>query len=186
MTMLIAGLILWTVVHFIPSLAAGIKLKWRDRLGDNGYAGSFAILIVTALLLIVFGWRSTVPSHLYSLPAFTHTLALLLMVAAFVLFGAAKHPTRIKQLVRHPQLSSVVVWSVAHLLLNGDSRSVLLFSWMGVWAVLEMLAINKRDGAWQKPAVPSWAVEVRGWLISLIIFAVVVALHPYLAGVAVH
>ena len=185
MSLLVAGLLLWSIVHFVPSKGATIKLKLLDSLGENGYKGLFTFLILSALALIVFGWRSSVPAHLYTLPDIVRPIAMVLMAVAFLLFGAAKQSTRIKQFVRHPQLMSVVVWSGAHLLLNGDTRSVLLFGWLGAWAVFEIIAINKREGEWVKPEIPAIGKEVQWLVVSSVIFAVVIIAHPYLAGVAI-
>lgn len=185
MSLLIAGLVLWTVVHFLPSKGMSLKQKLLDSLGEKGYMGVFTILILVALVLIVFGWRSSVPTHLYILPEIARPIALLLMVCAFLLFGAARQSTRIKQFIRHPQLSSVIVWSIAHLLLNGDSRSLVLFGWLGMWALLEILAINKREGDWVKAEIPPVAKEAQWLVISFLIFTTVAFAHPYLAGVAV-
>ena len=110
---------------------------------------------------------------------------MLLILVAFILFGASNYPTRIKQLIRHPQLTGVIVWAFAHLLLNGDSRSVLLFGSLGAWAVLEIIFINKREGEWVKQPPPGWAREIRGLVISLVVFVVVVMLHPYMTGVSI-
>ncbi len=185
MTLLIAGLLLWTVVHFTPSIGVSVKRKWIDLMGQKGYAASFSLLIVLSLVLIVLGWKSTTPTFLYALPAATKPIALLLLVVAFFLFAAARLPTRIKRLVRHPQLSSVIVWSSAHLLLNGDSRSVVLFSWLGIWALLEIIFINKREGKWVKPDAPSWKQEIIWGLVSLAIIIVAVLAHPYISGMPI-
>jgi uncharacterized membrane protein len=155
-------------------------------MGEKGYKISFSLIVVLSLALIVFGWRSVSPATLYSLPEFTRPVAMLMMVAAFILFGAAHHVTRIKQFFRHPQLASVIVWSTAHLLVNGDSRSVVLFGGMLIWAVLEIIAINRRDGSWVKADIPSWSVEIKGTVISLVIFIVAALAHPFIAGVALH
>ena len=40
---------------------------------------------------------------------------------------------------------------MSHLLANGDGRSIVLFGGLGLWAVVAIVAINRRDGAWQKP-----------------------------------
>ena len=185
MEMLILGLAIWSIVHFIPSLAQPLKFKWQAALGEKGYKASFAIIVVISLLLIVFGWRSSTPEYLYSLPTFTKHIAMLMMVFAFILFGAAKYQTRIKRFIRHPQLTSIIVWASAHLMLNGDSRSVVLFSTMGIWAILEIILINKREAAWNKPATPSIGLELRGLAISIVMLIVVVMLHPYIAGVSI-
>jgi len=101
-----------------------------------------------------------------------------------MLFGAAHQPTRIKRVVRHPQLTGMLVWSVSHLLSNGDSRSLILFGGLGLWVLIEMLLINRRDGTWQKPHGPTPSIEARGIVISTVIFFVLVFLHPYFAGIS--
>ena len=185
MELLIAGLLIWSLVHLIPSLAAPFKSKLIAQLGEKAYKLLFAVLMFTALALIIFGWRNTVPAHLYQLPGFTRHISMLLVLLAFILFGASNYPTRIKQFIRHPQLTAVVVWAFAHLVLNGDSRSVLLFGGMGLWATLEIIIINRREGEWLKQPVPGWAREIRGLVISLVVFVVVVMLHPYMTGVSI-
>ena len=185
MEMLISGLLIWSVVHLIPSLTPTVKQKWIKQLGETGYKLSFAALMLCSLALIIFGWRSSVPSLLYTLPPFTRHFAMLLVLLAFILFGASNYPTRIKNFIRHPQLTGVLVWATAHLIINGDSRSLVLFGWMGAWAVLEIIFINRRDGEWIKPSPPGWAREIRGLVISLVVFAVVVMAHPDIAGVPI-
>lgn len=135
--------------------------------------------------MIVVGWRSITPEFLYLLPPFTRPIAMLLILAAFILFGAAKAPTRIKQYIRHPQLMSVVLWATAHLMLNGDSRAVILFGTLGIWAILEMVFINNRDGEWVKPSIPGWGAELKLLAIGVVMYVVVIFLHPYIAGVPV-
>ena len=185
MRLLIAGLLIWYLVHFTPSLAAPLRHKLITQLGEKGYKLLFAVLMFASLALIIFGWRSTVSSHLYQLPGFTRHIGMLLVLIAFILFGASNYPTRIKQFIRHPQLTAVIVWAFAHLMLNGDSRSILLFGGMGLWAILEIIFINRRDGEWVKPPVAGWAREIRGLAISLVVVVVVVMLHPYMTGVAI-
>lgn len=184
MEILLMGLLLWSVTHLLPSLAPAIKRKWIIKLGENGYKGLFSVLIVFSIVLIVMGWRNVEPSHLYSLPASVRLLALLLLFMAFVLFSAANLATRIKRFIRHPQLTCIILWSIAHLLVNGDSRSIVLFGWMGIWAVVEIIFINRRDGEWIKEVVPPLAAEFKLLLISAVVFFVVVFMHPYIAGVA--
>ena len=185
MKLMWAGLGLWVVVHLIPSMAPGVRQKWQGAMGEKGYMASFALLIVLSLVLIVFGWRSTVPEPVYAVVPGLHGVAITLLVLGFILFGAAQQPTRIKRLIRHPQLTGLIAWSVAHLMLNGDSRSVTLFGVLGVWAVVSIVTINRRDGEWVKPEAPSWGREVVGLVISLAIFALFVFIHPYIAGVPV-
>ncbi len=185
MILLIAGVLLWAAVHLIPTLARPTRQMMIDRLGENGYKGVFSLLTVGAILLIVFGWRSVEqPAYLYHLPLWTRHLGMLLVLAAFLLFGSSQQPTRINRVVRHPQLTGVVLWAAAHLMMNGDSRSLVLFGGLGLWAIAEMVLINRREGAWLKPEVEGWGREVRVAAISLAIFAAAFFAHPWLAGVS--
>ena len=185
MELLISGLLIWSMVHFIPSLAPAAKLKLTGLLSETGYKLTFTVLIIVSLALIIFGWRSSTPSQLYVLPGVVRHVAVVLILLAFVLFTAAQFPTRIKNYIRHPQLTGVAVWALAHLLLNGDSRSVFLFGGLGVWAVLEIILINRRDREWTKKSPPGWTGELKLIAISIVTFIVVVMVHPYIAGVPI-
>ena len=185
MEILAFGIILWSLVHFVPSLAQPVKKRCINLVGENGYKLSFTVIVIISLGMIVYGWRHTTPTLVYSLPLWVKPISLMLMVVAFVLFGAANYQTRIKTLIRHPQLISIIVWSIAHLLVNGDNRSIVLFGGMGIWAVLEIIAINRRDGVWIKQTTPGWPQEFKGLSISLIIFVIAVVVHPYIAGVSI-
>ncbi|MBS1269649.1 MAG: hypothetical protein MAG794_00600 [Gammaproteobacteria bacterium] len=186
MKMLLAGLLLWSLVHFVPSLLIPVKRVWKNALGSGGYKITFALIVVASVVLMVIGWRQSTPQLLYSLPPAAKTVSILLMVVAFVLLGAANHPSRIKSYLRHPQLTSVVIWSIAHLLINGDSRSLLLFGGLGIWALVEVVLINRREGPWKKPQPPGWKKDLISLMIAVVMLVVVVFIHPYIAGVPVH
>lgn len=185
MELMVAGLLVWYVVHLAPSAAPALRQKMVGRLGEKPYKGIAALLLLGSVALIVFGWRGTVPSFFYQLPPFTRHLGMLLVLIAFIIFGSSNYPSRIKQYVRHPQLTGVSVWAFAHLVMNGDSRSVLLFGSMLVWAVLSIVLINRRDGEWIKQEVPGWGREIRGLVISLVVFVVFLFLHRYFTGIAI-
>lgn len=182
MLMLALGLLLFAAVHLVPSLAPGARERWRDRLGTNGYQGVFSLLLLAALALIIVGWRGATPAYLYAPVAGLRGPALALLAFAFLLFTLGKRPSRLRRLIRHPQLTGVSLWGVAHLLLNGDSRALLLFGGMTVWALVEIIAINRRDGVWIKGAVPGWGGELRSVLVAAVVVAVVIAIHPWLSG----
>ena len=184
MIWLVLGVALWSSVHFVPSIGQALKARLIENFGETGYKIGFSLVVVASIVMMVIGWRSTDPSALYLPPVWTGPVASVMMIVAFILFGAAKHPTRIKQFIRHPQLTGLVVWAVAHLISNGDSRSVILFGGLGLWALIEIPLINARDGKWVKPEVPSIGTELKGLAISLAIFAAALFLHPYFAGVS--
>lgn len=185
MALLILGLVLFAGVHFIPSLAPGVKASAMARLGEGGYKGIFSLLLLSALALIVFGWRGTTPSLWYLPPPALHVPALLLVALGVIVMGAANRNSRLRLVLRHPQLTGVAMWGIAHLMVNGENRSVLLFGTLTLWAIAEMFAINRRDGVWIKEAPPGWGSEIVTLVIGLVVVGVLVAIHPWIAGVPV-
>jgi uncharacterized membrane protein len=149
------------------------------------YQSIFALCILSGLLLIIFGWRNAIGTQIYAASMALREPAMLLVVVGFILMAAANFPaTRIKRLIRHPQLSGVLLWAIAHLLMNGDSRSLLLFSTIGLWALVSMLTINHRDGVWVRPEPPAgWLTEVFIVGAGTAVAVLAVYFHEYLAGV---
>ncbi|MBT4520926.1 MAG: NnrU protein [Halieaceae bacterium] len=185
MTLLIIGLIMFACVHLIPSMAPAIKARWRGRLGEGGYKGSFALLLLASFGLMISGWRSIDPGLLYLPIEALRLPALGLIVIGFILMVTASRNSRLLQWVRHPQLTGVLLWALAHLMLNGDDRSTLLFGCMAIWSVLEIFAINRRDGVWIKGSIPGISAEIVTLIIGVVIVAITMAIHPYIAGVKV-
>ncbi len=183
MLLMITGLAVWSYLHFMPALAGAYRARLISSWGENQYKAVFSLLLVASILAIIFGWRSTVPVLVYAPPEWGSSVAKLLIFIAFILFAAASVKTNIKRLVRHPQLSGMVIWSIAHLLANGDSRSMVLFGALGLWAVAEKILINRRDGIWVKPAPATIKSELLVAVIGTVMFVVFFLLHPYLSGV---
>ncbi len=184
MTMLILGLALWIGVHLFPSVLPAARAGLIERLGEGPYKGLFALDLVIAILLMVFGWRSAMPEYWYAAPlAGTPMVTFALVLIAFVLMGAANAPTNLKRRLRHPMLTGVIVWAVAHLLANGDSRSVVLFGGLAIWAVISIFTINARDGEWEKPDPVPGSKDIVLVAIGAALTAVVAFFHEYLSGV---
>ncbi|MBT5072473.1 MAG: NnrU family protein [Kordiimonadaceae bacterium] len=184
MDMLLAGLFLWAGVHYIPGLMPNVKEKLVATLG-GAYRPVFALAIISSILLIVFGWKSTSPEFIYEPLSDASQVTGVLMIICFYLLGAANGPSNAKRFIRHPMLSGVIVWGGAHLLANGDSRSVILFGGMIIWATTEILVINKREGAYEKPEPVPMNKDIIKLLVAIVIYGVVVFAHPYIAGVPV-
>jgi uncharacterized membrane protein len=152
MNKLALGILLWSFTHFIPSLFAGPRRKLVERFGESAYKGLFLLLMVLAIYLVIAGWKAAVPETVYLPPAWGRHATALLVLLGFILFFAPYPPNNIKRLLRHPQLTGVVLWGAGHLLANGEARSILLFGGFAAWAVAEILLINRRDRVWNRPA----------------------------------
>ena len=105
------------------------------------------------------------------------------MYPALFLFIAARANSNIKRLIRHPQLSALVLWGAAHLLANGESRSLVLFGTFALWALIQMFFINRRDGAWQKPDPVPLSRDIIVGVIALVVYTALVFGHGYFSGV---
>lgn len=182
MNKLILGVSLWSVMHFVPAIAVDFRKNLIGKIGEKPYKGLFALLMVLALYLIISGWRATIPENLYLPPIWGRHATALLVLISFVLFIAPYHATNLKRFLRHPQLTGVATWGVAHLLANGETRSVVLFGGLAIWAVIEILLLNRRDGAWVKPAAVPVKKDVILGVAGLATYIVIAFSHQWLFG----
>ena len=182
MQLLITGLTLWVIVHLFPAVCKNMRAAIVEKIGLKPYSGMFALTILASVVLIVIGWRSIEPQYIYYPEAWTRHVTFLLVLITFILFAAAKSKTNIKRVLRHPQLTGLVIWSIGHLLANGEDRSIVLFATLGLWAILEIIMINKREGAWQKPEPVPVKNDIKTIVAGLVVYVVIAFLHPYFTG----
>jgi uncharacterized membrane protein len=176
MALLIAGLFLWVAAHLFKRLAPAT----RAGFGDTA-KGGIAIALVASLVLIVVGYRGqdAAPQIWYP-PAFLTGINNLLMVFAVYLYAASGMKTRITAIIRHPQLTAVKIWAVAHLLVNGDLASIILFGTMLAWAVVEVILINRAEPVWTRPAPAPMGKEIGAVVGTIIVVGVIGFIHNWL------
>lgn len=185
MTLLAVGVLLFTLVHLALAIAPEFADGAKSRFGEGAVKGVVSVLSLAGIVLIVLGWRSAQAHTIYA-PAYEWRIyASLLVVFGLYLMVVASRASVLKRRIRHPQLTGLLLWAVAHLLMNGDSRSVVLFGGLGCWAVLEILLINRRDRNWIEPGAPGLPVEAVNVIITLAVTALLVWAHPWIAGVPV-
>ena len=182
MTKLVLGVFLWSFIHFIPTIAVDFRKSLIAKLGENPYKGLFALLIALALYLIISGWRATVPESLYLPPQWGRHVTSLLVLIGFIFFLASHHATNLKRFLRHPQLTGVAIWGIGHLLANGEARSIVLFGGLAAWAVIEILLLNRRDGAWVKPDPVPGKKDIILLVAGFVVYIVVAVSHLWLFG----
>ena len=183
MALLLAGITVWFVVHLFPAVAPASRENVIFKLGENAYKGLFSLLILAALLMIVFGWKSSVPMPVYVPPVAPGLLPSMMVFAAFVLFFSSQFDTHAKRILRHPQMAGTLVWAAAHLLTNGDSRSLALFGGLAGWALLEIVLCNRRDGPRTELPAASLKYDLATVLIGGAAWALVGHFHLRLFGV---
>lgn len=175
MIWLVLGLLLWSGAHFFKRYAPGP----RARLGDAG-KGLVAVLSLAGIVLMVIGYRAAEPVFLWYLGDWTVHLNNLLMLVSVALLGLGSSKSRLRGALRHPMLTGVIVWSVAHLLVNGDLPSLVLFGGLAVWAVAEMIVINRAEPAPAAFTGGSVMGDIRLAVISLVVYAVIAGIHVWI------
>ena len=183
MTWMILGLVLWCAGHLFPIYAPEARAAAVERLGRGPYRGLFALVAILAVILMVVGYRQAAFVNLWFPPAWTVHLNNLLMLIAVFLIGAKHAKSSAKHYIRHPMLLGVAVWAASHLIVNGDLASVILFGVLLAWALVAMAGSNRRDGPWQRPPKGTTAGLVRHLVITVVVFAIIVAIHGPLLGV---
>lgn len=186
MTIFILGLIVFFGGHFFTALMRPQRDALIAKLGEKPYKGLYALVSLAGFVLIILGWPNADATPLYSPPYFLRHITFALMAISIILLVAAYMPVgRIVAAVKHPMLAGVKVWAFAHLLANGEVRSVLLFGAFLAFAVIDRIAVKKCN-----EPVPT-AGPVRNDIIAIVVGIVaygVIAhfLHRYIAGVPLY
>jgi uncharacterized membrane protein len=175
MTILIAGLILWSAVHFWKRLAPASRAK-------AGGGGRWIVTVgaLAGIMLMVIGYRGAEGAVFWGRSAAMTGINNLLMLFAIYLYAASGAKTRITRVIRHPQLTAVKVWALAHLLVNGDTPSFVLFGGLLAWAVVEVILINRANRQWTPPAPAPLKKEVTAIIATIVVYAVVSGIHAWL------
>jgi len=145
----------------------------------NAGKGVVAVAVLGALVLMVVGYQRAEFVNLWYPPAWTVHLNNLLMLLAVFVFGMGATKGRLRGRMRHPQLTAVKIWAVAHLLVNGDLASVVLFGGLLAWAVLEVIVINRSE-EWVRPEPGPASKDIVLVVITVVVFAVIAVIHAWL------
>ena len=175
MTLLALGMLLWWAAHLFKRVAP----EQRRALGDAG-KGAVALVVLGSVVLMVLGYRAAEVVPLWSPPGFLVHVNNVLMILAFYLYAASGMKTAITRVIRHPQLTAIKTWAVAHLLVNGDLASAVLFGGMLAWAVVSVIVINRAEPVWVRPEPAPARKEAMAVAGTLIVVGVVMAIHNWL------
>ena len=180
MTWLIIGLIIWTVAHLQRTYAKPFRQKLQDKFG-NASKGIIALVIVISLVLMIIGYRSTEEQFLWVAPVWMiYVNNLLMLLALYIYFTSATKPGTafVFGSLKNPQLTGFKIWAVAHLLVNGDIASLVLFGGLLIWAVLEVIAAKKNVSLVDRTTAPISSPWIHLLLVALAFIAITL-LHSW-------
>lgn len=175
MTLLVLGVALWWAAHLFKRIAPAARAK----MGEGG-KGAVAIALVISIVMMVLGFRSAETIFVWAPPAWTiHANNLLVLIAIYMMSPAPKKG-RLLNGMRHPMLTGFGLWAIAHLLVNGDLASMLMFGGLWAWSIVAKVMINRAEPEWAPGAAGSYAKDAMFLGASVILMGIIGYVHNLL------
>ena len=181
MSLLVAGLVLFMAIHLIPSVPR-LRVALVERLGQKSYRGVFSAVALLSLVAVVWGFSRSPFDDVYVPPAWGHQVSMILVPIALVLFAAANMPTRIRALVHHPMMLGLLLWAFAHLVSNGEVRSVVLFVGFALFAAVEIVSAVARGKGPPTEPEPRITMDIAAVIGGFIVAGLLAGFHGTLFG----
>jgi len=170
MFLLITGLILFLGAHSSRIFFENLRSDFIANRGGATWKALYSVISLSGFVLIIFGYAQARldTTHLWFPPSWLAPLTMILTLLAFILLAAAYVPgNRIRTAVGHPMVLGVKVWAFAHLLVNGELASIILFGSFLAWAVASFISGRQRDR--RKGAIPVAKVGIGSTVLTVVI-----------------
>ncbi len=158
---LIAAALFFDAIHI---LIAGTELRWKitSRIGEEAFQAIFSVLSLGGIVWLSRAYGRAEYVELWGQVQGFRWLALIAMFIAFffVVFAfASPNPTAVRggamlkegdpargiqRITRHPFLWGVALWSLVHLIFNGDLASMIFFGSFLVLALKGPASIDRK------------------------------------------
>jgi uncharacterized membrane protein len=148
MLLLAVGVILFLGIHLVPT-SPDLRSGLIARFGAPAYKVAFAVASFAGLAVIVLGYHKLQMNPGKNVffgepPVWLNHVSWLLMLPAMIALVAAYVPSHIRTALKHPTLVAIKIWALAHLLVNWDLGSFLLFGSFLAYAVYDRISVKKR------------------------------------------
>jgi uncharacterized membrane protein len=178
MLMLAVGILLFLGIHLVPT-SPDLRDGLVARFGTPAYKIVFAVASAIGLALIVFGYHKLQVNPGKNIafgepPVWLNHVTWLLMLPAMIALVAAYVPSRIRSTLKHPMLVAIKIWALAHLLVNWDLASFLLFGSFLAYAVYDRISVKKRG------ALGPLGAKQGGLAGDLVVLAVGIGLYGFM------
>jgi uncharacterized membrane protein len=219
---LVLAMISFLAIHIIPS--SFLREKMVGRIGEGGYMAFFNLLSFAVFIWLILAYKAAPAGEmLWDAGNAGRYVGIVLMACASILFvglftgpnptsaGADKLVnkefayTGINSITRHPLMWSITLWSIAHLINNADSASVIFFGGLGILAFSGTFLIDQKKERrmgedWDRYAnrtsnIPfmalvqgraTFSIKTLWWriLLGLVVFALLFHFHAMVLGVS--
>ena len=184
----LGGLILFFGTHFFSAFRNRTGDGLPDILGRGPYMAIYSVLTAAGFIALVWGYAMIKPwIYLADPPPWMKHITMALMLPAIILIVAAYVPTGfIKKAVKHPMLTAVKLWALAHLLVNWDVGSLILFGSFLAFGVIDRIAVKRRGDVGAANAKPNVLGDLISIAVGSALYALLVyQLHAILFGVTI-
>jgi uncharacterized membrane protein len=158
-----------------------------DVIGRGPYMVLYSILTIAGFVALVWGYAMIKPwIYLADPPPWMKHITMALMLPAIILIVAAYvRPTGfIKKAVKHPMLTAVKLWAFAHLLVNWDVGSLILFGSFLAFGVIDRIAVKRRGDVGAANANPNVLGDLISIAVGTALYGVLVyEVHSILFGI---
>ncbi len=170
MTNLLVALAAFLVLHSVPAIAP-VRAGAIALLGRRTYLGVYSLVSVLVLAWVFqaalttdyiplwepAGWQAHVTLLAAPIGLFLVVAGLLSANPLSISLRQETTPGAVTTITRHPVLWGFLLWSLGHLVPNGDLRSLILFGGLGLFtvsgfAVLDRRARKRLAGRWDRMA----------------------------------
>jgi uncharacterized membrane protein len=163
MTLLIASCIAFLALHMGIS-STPLRGMLNNALGQRGYLALYSLLAIAALGAMIYYYGSLDHTQYVWHPdpiSYKITKVFVFVAIVLLVMGTMiKNPTAfmmedainqgvpgILKITRHPTQWAILLFSIGHLIANGDMASILFFGTLAVMSGLGMLAMDSRKKA---------------------------------------
>ncbi len=182
MILLISGVLIWSLMHLFKRISPTKRAMLDTKFGKGPVMGVISLIFLISIVMMVLGFRGAEFRPIYQPPVWGVHLNNLMMLIALFLMGAGSSKGMARAWFRHPMLIGFMVWVCAHLLVNGDLSSLILFGGLGLWAIVSILMINMREGVWERPSAGDVKGDIKLGVIALVLFAVITTIHYFIGS----
>jgi uncharacterized membrane protein len=188
LAVLILGLVVFIANHLFVSFREA-RAAAIARLGKPVYHSLFGLVSLIGVALIAWGYatyRASEWVQVWTPPDGMRHATIGLMLIASILIAAYLVPSHIKAWTKQPLLLAVKTWAFAHLLINGDLGSMLMFGSLLAWAVFAFATARHRKDVILPGAPEGWINDGIVVVIGIALFLVLgFWFHPYVIGIPV-
>ncbi len=189
MNSLYLGLLAFGLPHLFSMLMPAARDSLKARIGEGTYKGLYTLLSLAGVVGLGIGyWQGRAgPASLdmvYEPLLWARHITIMLAWIGWVLIAASHGKSHIKSWVKNPMSWGFALWSLGHLLVNGETAVVYIFGLFLVLSILDIILSAARGKF--TPFEPRMRSDVIAVVAGTVVFLVLaLAFHPWVLNIPV-